>query len=269
VLLVPVKNICFTFRTTYSFGRIKMPDKKPFNRLPKCVVPCNYALRLKPDLQKFTFEGHQDISVQTNATTKSIIMNCSEIEISDVTFEGEGQEFSKGIQVTYSKEDETVTLAFPEELKVGDGTLSMTFVGQLNDKMKGFYRSKYSSLDGEVRYGAVTQFEPTDARLAFPCWDEPAIKATFDVTLVIPQNRVALSNMPVKSDKDEDGKWRVVTFDRTPVMSTYLLAFVVGEYDHIESRDSDGVIVRVFTPLGKKEQGRFALDVAVKTLPFL
>jgi puromycin-sensitive aminopeptidase len=247
-----------------------MSQKRPFSRLSKCVVPQNYTLRLKPDLKKLTFEGQQEISVETKNATKSIVMNCAEIEISNVSFKGKDQEFVKDIQVSYSKDDETVTLAFPEELKIGSGILSMSFVGQLNDKMKGFYRSKYKSVDGEDRYGAVTQFEPTDARLAFPCWDEPALKATFDVTLVVPNDRVALSNMPVKSEKPLTGdeKWREVTFERTPVMSTYLLAFIVGEYDHIESRDSDGVLVRVFTPVGKKELGRFALDVAVKTLPF-
>jgi puromycin-sensitive aminopeptidase len=265
------KQFCFGLRVSARFvSHIKMLDKKPFSRLPKDVVPSNYAIRLKPDLSKLTFEGHQDILVETSTATKSVTMNCSEIEVNEVKFKADGQSFDSGIQVTYSKEDETITLAFPEDLKVGKGTLSMSFVGQLNDKMKGFYRSKYTSADGEERFAAVTQFEPTDARLAFPCWDEPAIKATFDITLVVPKDRVALSNMPVKSDVplDSDDAWRVVTFDRSPVMSTYLLAFVVGEYDYVESTDSNGVLVRVYTPVGKKELGRFALDVAVKTLPF-
>ncbi|OWF36627.1 Puromycin-sensitive aminopeptidase [Mizuhopecten yessoensis] len=155
-------------------------------------------------------------------------------------------------------------------LQPGNGTLSVSFDGELNDKMKGFYRSKYTSPDGEERIGAVTQFEATDARRAFPCWDEPAVKATFDVTLVVPNDRVALSNMPVKSESPLGGdtKWKVMTYERTPVMPTYLLAFVVGEYDFVEARDADGVLIRVYTPVGKKEQGQFALDVAVKTLPF-
>lgn len=110
--------------------------------------------------------------------------------------------------------------------------------------------------------------EATDARRAFPAFDEPALKATFDITLVVPQDRVALSNMPVVSEQTLDDGWRIVRFDTTPVMSTYLVAAVVGEYDYVEDKSSDGVLVRVYTPVGRKEQGRFALDVATKVLPY-
>lgn len=98
-------------------------------------------------------------------------------------------------------------------------------------------------------------------------WDEPAIKATFDITLNVPTDRVALSNMPIISDTNVDNV-RTVRFDTTPIMSTYLVACVVGEYDYVEDTSSDGVLVRVYTPLGKKDQGLFALDVATKVLPY-
>ena len=161
-------------------------------------------------------------------------------------------------------------MSFPSTLQTGTGTLKIDFVGELNDKMKGFYRSRYTTPAGEVRYAAVTQFEATDARRAFPCWDEPAIKATFDISLVVPKDRVALSNMNVIDRKPypDDENLVEVKFARTPVMSTYLVAFVVGEYDFVETRSKDGVCVRVYTPVGKAEQGKFALEVAAKTLPF-
>ncbi|KAK7804417.1 hypothetical protein U0070_017030 [Myodes glareolus] len=160
----------------------------------------------------------------------------------------------------YQNEDEKVTLSFPSTLQTGTGTLKIDFVGELNDKMKGFYRSKYTTPTGEA----------TDARRAFPCWDEPAIKATFDISLVVPKDRVALSNMNVIDRKPypDDENLVEVKFARTPVMSTYLVAFVVGEYDFVETRSKDGVCVRVYTPVGKAEQGKFALEVAAKTLPF-
>ena len=103
--------------------------------------------------------------------------------------------------------------------------------------MRGFYRSKYT-VDGEDRWMAVTQFESTSARLCFPCWDEPAVKATFDVTVVAAKDRVILSNMPEVSSKEDekDAALRVVTFDTTPVMSTYLLAITVGEFDYLEGK---------------------------------
>lgn len=121
--------------------------------------------------------------------------------------------------------------------------------------------------NGQTRYAGVTQFEATDARRCFPCWDEPAHKATFDITLNVPKDLVALSNMSVKNEKVE-GSQRVVQFNTTPIMSTYLVAVVVGEYDYIEDTSKDGVLVRVYTPVGKQEQGRYALEVAVKVLPY-
>ncbi|XP_048758250.1 puromycin-sensitive aminopeptidase-like isoform X2 [Ostrea edulis] len=208
---------------------------------------------------------------QILSSTTNITLNSEEIEIQSACFKAaDAGDQSINAEVKYEPENATVVLSFPSSLQPGNGQLSIDFTGQLNDKMKGFYRSKYLSPSGEEMYAAVTQFEATDARRAFPCWDEPAVKATFDVTLVVPKNRVALSNMPVKSENDlpEDSAWKVVTYERTPIMSTYLLAFVVGEYDYVEAKDADGVMVRVYTPVGKKEQGQFALEVAVKTLPF-
>lgn len=248
-----------------------MPEKKEFKRLPTDVKPENYTLLLQPDLDKFTFKGQETIDVKVLSSTTSITLNSEEIEIQSACYKAtDAGDQNLKAEVKFEPENASVVLSFPSALQPGSGQLCIDFTGELNDKMKGFYRSKYSSPSGEEKYGAVTQFEATDARRAFPCWDEPAVKATFDVTLVVPKNRVALSNMPVKSENDlpEDSTWKVVTYERTPIMSTYLLAFVVGEYDYVEDKDSDGVLVRVYTPVGKKEQGQFALEVAVKTLPF-
>lgn len=172
-------------------------------------------------------------------------------------------------KIKYSAENERASLLFDFDLKADAvGKLTMSFEGELNDKMKGFYRSKYFTQNGEERYAGVTQFEATDARRCFPCWDEPAIKATFDVKLIVPEDRVALSNMPIVKEEKLGLGLRRVSFDRTPIMSTYLVAVVVGEYDYVEGKSEDGVIVRVFTPVGKKEQGLFALEVATKVLPY-
>ncbi|CAF3150598.1 unnamed protein product [Rotaria sp. Silwood2] len=137
--------------------------------------------------------------------------------------------------------------------------------------MQGFYRYKYSTLDGEeVPYGASTHFDPANCRRAFPCWDEPNFKATFDITLITPKNLQAISNMPIIYENEylDDKEWKITKFDRTPIMSTYLVAYVVGEYDYVETKDSNGVSMRVYTPVGKKEHGQFALDIASKVLPF-
>lgn len=107
------------------------------------------------------------------------------------------------------------------------------------------------SQSGEDKYAAVTQFEATDARRCFPCWDEPSLKATFDISLVVPQKLEALSNMPVRKTSTVGSLVRY-DFETTPIMSTYLVAAVVGEYDYVEDRSTDGVLVRVYTPRGKK-----------------
>ncbi|KAM4623125.1 puromycin-sensitive aminopeptidase [Discoglossus pictus] len=247
-----------------------MPDRRPFERLPADVRPVNYGLCLKPDLIDFTFEGKLEADVEVTNPTNQIVMNCADIDIITASYAPEGDEEIHATGFNYQNEDEKVTLSFPSTLQKGTGMLKIDFVGELNDKMKGFYRSKYATASGEVRYAAVTQFEATDARRAFPCWDEPAIKATFDVILIVPKDRVALSNMNLIERKPypDDESLVEVKFARTPVMSTYLVAFVVGEYDFVETRSADGVLVRVYTPVGKAEQGKFALEVAAKTLPF-
>ena len=139
--------------------------------------------------------------------------------------------------------------------------------------MAGFYRSSYKEKDGSTKYMATTQMEPTDARRAFPCFDEPALKATYTVTLIADENHTCLSNMDQASEKTIDskvtgGKRKAVTFNKTPLMSTYLLAFIIGELKCIET-NAFRVPVRVFAPSNAEiEHGRFSLDLAAKTLDF-
>jgi puromycin-sensitive aminopeptidase len=243
-------------------------SKTEFSRLPLNVLPTNYAVTLKPDLTKFTFEGSVIIDLEIKEETSKILLNSADLVFDKATFEFGGAKFESS-KLTLCPDSEVATIEFAQPISVGLGKLHITYTGELNDKLKGFYRSKYTHPSGEVKYAGITQFEAADARRALPCWDEPAHKATFDVTIIAENGKTVLSNMPcIEETVLPDNKFRKFVFDRTPRMSTYLLAFVVGEYDYIEAKDKNGILIRVYTPLGKKEFGKFALDVSLKTLPF-
>nr|XP_058942457.1 puromycin-sensitive aminopeptidase-like [Pocillopora verrucosa] len=204
--------------------------KKPFQRLPTSVLPKNYKLTLQPNLTEFTFTGEEVIDVEVKQETNKVIINCLDVNVTSASF-CFGEQSYPSSNISHCVEDETVEISFESPLPLGQGELCLDFTGELNNKLKGFYRCKYTGEDGSEKFCAVTHFEPTGARRAFPCWDEPAIRATFDITLIVPKDRVALSNMNVKEEKDhaEDTSLKVVKYARTPVMSTYLVAFVVGE----------------------------------------
>lgn len=227
---------------------------KPFQRLPKAVVPDHYDIHLKPDLVALTFTGTQSVHICVHEKTEKIVLHAADLVISEASYKSDKTQEATGVTFDLNVKDELLTIGFDNPINPGMGILKMSFTGSINDKRKGLYRSKYT-LDGEERFAAVTQFEATDARRCFPCWDEPAIKATFDITLEVPKNRVALSNCNVISETDSaDADLKIVKYAKTPKMSTYLVAVVVGEYDYVESKTADGVQVRVYTPVGKKEQ---------------
>eukprot|EP01116_Phalansterium_solitarium_P014381 TRINITY_DN3200_c0_g1_i1.p1 TRINITY_DN3200_c0_g1~~TRINITY_DN3200_c0_g1_i1.p1 ORF type:complete len:914 (+),score=361.44 TRINITY_DN3200_c0_g1_i1:169-2742(+) len=233
--------------------------------LPTDVKPRHYKVHLTPDLVAFTFKGEVEADVDVKRSTSTIVVHSVDQTIKSVEFVA-GATTIAAKEITLQAADETATFAFGDALPVGAGKLRVAFDGNLNDKMVGFYRSFYT-VDGQKRPMATTQFEATDARRAFPCWDEPAVKATFEIVLSIPSNLNALSNMPVVSESVSDGV-KTLQFGVSPIMSTYLVAFVVGEFDYVEGTTKEGVVVRVYTPPGKKELGTFALNVGVKTLSY-
>ncbi|CAK8568446.1 unnamed protein product [Lathyrus sativus] len=236
-------------------------------RLPKFAVPKRYDIRLKPDLVECRFSGSVAVNLDVITATYFIVLNAAELTVGNdaVSFTNrDSSKVFKPSKVELFEDDEILVLEFPEEIPVGLGVLNIQFEGILNDRMKGFYRSKYEH-NGDKRNMAVTQFEPADARRCFPCWDEPACKATFKITLDVPSDLVALSNMPVAEEK-VDNNLKTVSYQESPIMSTYLVAVVVGLFDYVEDHTPDGVKVRVYCQIGKANQGKFALDVAVKTL---
>lgn len=217
------------------------------------VVPINYDLEFEPDFAKFKFRGRAAISVKASRPTRQIILNAAELEIRDCIVVTNGKKLKARVRLDEKKEELVLGLA---ENVSGHAIILINFVGTLNDKLVGFYRSRYEH-NGKEKHLATTQFEAADARRAFPCWDEPEAKATFDVALLVDSGLEAISNMPV-SEKKRAGRKVLYKFERTPVMSTYLLYLGVGEFEFLQGR-SGRTLVRIITTRGKREQGRKAL----------
>lgn len=241
--------------------------KTPSVRLSRHIHPKKYQIEIFPDLESSSFEGKEIITLQILKPGKEITLHSRELEITSADLEKSGNETWAG-KVTYNKKNETATLIFPKNLSTGSAKLHISFRGLLNDQMRGYYKSQYE-LNGEKKIISATQFEATDARMAFPCFDEPNMKAVFELSLRIPTGHEAVSNtLPVSIEEHSSG-FKTVKFMPTPKMSTYLLAFITGELDYLESKTKNRkVTVRVYTPKNKKQQGKFALEVAVKTLEF-
>ncbi len=239
--------------------------KKENVRLSKSVTPISYNIELKLDLENFTFEGVETILISIFKKTHSITLHSKELEIETAEILlGKEKIFAK---ISYDVKKETATFLFPKLIPTGKFKLTIVFKGILNDKMRGFYRSKYV-VGKKEHHMATTQFEATDARRAFPCFDEPAHKAVFHVSLIIPKNKTAISNTLPVSVREHESGYQAIKFSPTPKMSTYLLAFIVGDFEYLESKTRKGVKVRVFTTPNKKHQAKFALSCAVKTLKF-
>ena len=235
--------------------------------LPDQVRPRKYRLTLQPDLEKFTFDGLEVIDLEIAEPVSEIVLNADELTIHAATLIQDGKS-QRAAAIVLDKERETAAIAFPEGVSPGAAQLDLRFAGELNDKLRGFYRSQYVNPEGETAYLATTQFEATDARRAFPCWDEPSCKAAFQLTLNIPADMVAVSNTPIIDQARLDAGYQSVGFAETPVMSTYLLAFVVGDLTSIEQEAADNTRVAVWTTRGKEEQGRFALETSARMLSF-
>lgn len=237
--------------------------------------PIHYLVDVQPNLETFTFEGVVTVQLHCDCESSRIHFNANELEIKNVdvcTLQGEDQQkvpVGQALPFSYRQEDQSVFVNLPKSIAAGERLeMVVQYSGILNDKMNGFYRSTYRDVDGQEKVMACTQFEVSDARKALPCWDEPEKKAIFSVILRVPRHLTAVSNMPIIAEEVLEGDLKKVTFDKTPIMSTYLLAFVVGEMEYVEDVTSEGTLVRVYAPAGKKEHGRFALKVARDCLPF-
>ena len=230
-------------------------------RLPTTVVPTHYRLTLAPDLKSATFWGVEQIDVNITQPLSSITLNSAEIAFQSVTIRSGGEQQSGAVSLDENKQQATFT--FPKTLAAGPATLEIHYTGILNNQLRGFYLSKTAR-----RSYAVTQFEATDARRAFPCFDEPAFKATYDVSLVIDAGDTAISNSPIATDTPGPGAGKhTLTFGTTPRMSTYLVAFLVGDFQG-SGGSQDGVAIRVCSTPDKVALTPYGVDVAKYVLHY-
>jgi len=236
-----------------------MMTKNPY-RLPENIKPIRYDLNITPDLDKFTFIGDVNIEIDVLENTKEIILNSKDLEIIEVKIADINSK-----DISFDKDKQTVSFTF-DEIKKGKHNLSIKFKGILNNDMNGFYRSTYF-VGEKKKIMATTQFESHFARKCFPCFDEPSMKAIFSVTLNIPKELMAVSGMPVKNEEIIKDK-KKISFEDSPIMSSYLLAFIIGELEYLERETQDKVKVRIITTPGKKELGGFALDTTIKLLQY-
>ncbi|KAK3689171.1 peptidase family M1-domain-containing protein [Podospora appendiculata] len=255
--------------------------------LPGAFRPRHYDLVITDlDFKNWTYKGTVTIDGEIVEPVFEVTINALELQFvsakASLTSNKSDLSFDSVSFADDTKTQRTV-ITFPVMLPTTPAaSLTIEFKGELNHDMAGFYRSQYKPAapaaasvprDDEFHYMLSTQFEACDARRAFPCFDEPNLKATFDLTLEIPDDQVALSNMPVKESKPAGANKKLVSFERSPIMSTYLLAWAVGDFEYVEAftdRKYNGaqIPVRVYTTSGLKEQGRWALEHAPKIIDY-
>lgn len=266
---------------------------RPEYRLPTNVRPTHYDLTIKTDLEKLEFEGFAKISLDVLQETSSIVLNTADLEL------GKASIYSDALKIEQEQYEESVdtaseriTYIFSTVLPAGSkAELKVGFSGKLTGSMTGYYKSMYE-VDGKQKAYALTQFEPTAARRAFPCWDEPLLKATFGITLISRADTTSLSNMPALSEmvyspeaekpnehpalanllSSLDDTWKITEFQSTPPMSSYIVAFANGHFEYLEKSvimplSGKTIPLRVYATADVIHQGQFALDVKADVLP--
>jgi len=255
--------ISFTFTN-------RLNAEKPFSfentpgKLPKQVVPVDYSIRIVPNIDKLTFTGAETVKLDVRGPVRELTLNALEIEIANASIDDKPIPTSA---IKIDNKNELLTIALSSELPAGSHTLALSFSGKINQQGRGLYYMRYQEEGtGAKKIALGTQFEATDARRFFPCWDEPSFRARFQFTAVVPENWLAVSNMPVESEtKIDHGK--EVRFAPTPPMASYLNVFVAGELDLIETKAA-GTHIRVIATKGKAEWGRYALESTAQILEY-
>jgi aminopeptidase N len=229
-------------------------------KLPKTIVPVHYVIELTPDLQSLSLAGTEVVDIEVREAGARLVLNAVNTTFGAVTVDDDAQRAEVALDATA----ETATLTFPQPLAAGPHRLRISFTARINRFGSGLFFVDYPTGNGTKRM-LSSKLEPTDARRIFPCWDEPAFKASFALTVTVPRTYLAVGNMPVTREEPVAPDLKQVSFAPTPKMSTYLFVLTVGELERLTA-EADGVTIGVVTTAGKRDKGRFALDNAVRLL---
>ncbi|KAM4706913.1 endoplasmic reticulum aminopeptidase 1 isoform 1-T2 [Discoglossus pictus] len=240
-------------------------------RLPGHILPLEYDLLIHPNLTTLTFIGVAKITVTITKQTNFVILHSKNLEITKTKIERKmgSSLVHQDLLLLQQPANEQIALQSADPLVVGKNyTLYIEYNANLSSSFRGFYKSTYKTQDGEERVLASTQFEPTAARMAFPCFDEPAFKASFLIKIRREPRHHALSNMPIVKSVIMEGGLIEDHFDVSVKMSTYLVAFIVSDFKSVSQVTTRGIKISVYTVPDKIEQAKYALDAAVKLLDF-
>ena len=249
---------------------VKIPD---LTRLPNTVLPKRYELKLDVDTCKQCYSGQVNIRihVENDVIDNTIWLHCKNLAIKSVHIQL--SQFAlpvQALEVIEVPEKSCIGLTFPPETtqKSTRAWIHISFTGELSQSLEGFFCNPYHDKDGNVKMGAATMFAATEARSCFPCFDEPHFKAIFALEVTVSKDLQVISNMPVM-DSELIGKHkRKDIFEWSKEMSTYLVCIVIGQFDFVQIKANNRTVVRVYSPYGQREQGRFSLQVAKKCLEF-
>ena len=230
-------------------------------RLPDTVVPNRYSLKITPDIPGGTFAGQVSIAVEVREPVSQIELNAAGLKVTSAVLADESGTSFIGTAV-HNEEAQRLTISFAGMVGRGNRVLELSYDGILDPKLRGFYKSVYKDADKKQQANVVTKFEPSDARRAFPCWDEPAFKAVFDISLVVDEDLTAISNARIVSQESVGNGKKLVTFAPSIKMSTYLAAWVVGRFESSAPVFSGNCDIRVWSVPGKKHLHAFALEIA-------
>jgi aminopeptidase N len=232
------------------------------------VIPLHYHISIIPDFAKFQFSGSVEILLHAEGSVEEVVLDALDLTIERCRVKRESG--YDDCQSTVNKKEEELCIVIPEEVREmiaveGEFAISIDYLGNINDKMTGFYRSSYQS-EGITHYIGVTQFEESDARRAFPCFDHPQHKATFELELIVDQHLSAIANTPILREETLPDHKKKISFQQTPIMSTYLFFFGVGDFQF--TTDKKHPRVRVATVPGRSAYTRYGLEFGEMALTF-